>query len=108
MAEGAFRVFGDTAADDVGIEADRPHGQAARILVDEIPGRLHRSYVHCVLVDVLNGFADTLRSFEISTILWSMQTLHDFCRKDCFDRLLAYPGKYVNLQVANNLLYVVL
>src|SRR5690625_5968575 len=80
--------------------------KAACAVVDEILGGFQYTGIHGVLIDVLDGFADTLRRFQIAAILDAMQAPNDFWRPDGLHRFVTHPREYVNLQVTSGLAFV--
>src|SRR5690606_41699175 len=82
--------------------------QAASVLVDEIFAWLQGADIHCVLVDMLNGLTDTLGSFQVTAIFWTVQASDYFRGKNHLDRFMSDPRENVDLQVPYDLLGIML
>ena len=75
--------------------------QTTRSAVHEVLGRLERADIDCVLKDVLDGFTDTLRRFQVPALLDAMEATDELGRRNRGHRAAADPGKDVKFKMPN-------
>jgi len=82
--------------------------ESARVLVDEVLGRLQGADVYRVLVDVLESLAHALGRLQVAAIFWPVQASQNCHGQDVFNGLGPDPWKDVNFQVPYDLLGIAL
>jgi hypothetical protein len=82
------------------------YNKTTSAVVHEVPGRIQRAHVDCVLEHMLHRFAHALRRLQIAALLDAVQAPDHLGRHDGFHGQRTDPREDVQLQVAHHLLGV--